>query len=109
MAVRPGARDYKSQHGGGRGVGGSHYNNGRWNIFVSRLHHSTSTRDVTMNVKSKCNRNFRVEQLQTKYDHYASFKVTVPMVFKKDLLNKNHWDDRYVFVKPFVKRTSSRF
>ena len=92
-AVRPDARDYKSQHGGGRGVGRSHH----------------KTRDVTMNLKSRFNRNFRVEQLQTKYDHYASFKVTVPMVFKKDLLNKDNWDDRYVFVKPFVKRTSSRF
>ena len=76
-AVRPGARDYKSQHSGGGGVGGSHYNNGRCDIFVSRLHTSTSTRDVTMNLKSKFNRNFRVEQLQTKYDHCASFKVTV--------------------------------
>ena len=37
-AVRPGARDYKSQHSDGRGVGGSHYNNGRCDIFVSRLH-----------------------------------------------------------------------
>ena len=37
-AVRPDARDYKSQHGGGRGVGGSHYNNGRCDIFLSTLH-----------------------------------------------------------------------
>ena len=37
-AVRRGARDYKSQHSGGRGVGGSHDNNGRCDIIVSRLH-----------------------------------------------------------------------
>ena len=73
--------------------GGSHYNNGRCDIFVSRLQPSTSARDVIINLKSKFNRNFRVEQLQTKYDHYASFKVTVPITFKKDLLNKDNWDD----------------
>ena len=66
---------------------------------------ATSTRDVTMNLKSKFNRNFRVEQLQTKYDHYASLKVTEPMVFKKDVLNKDDWNDRYMFVKLFMKRT----
>ena len=60
-----------------------------------------------MNLKSKFNslNNYR----QNMTTSYASFKVTVPaMVFKKDLLNKDNWDDRYVFVKPFVKRTSSR-
>ena len=61
------------------------------------------------NLKSKFNRNFRVEQLQTKYDHYASFKVTVPITFKKDLLNKDNWDDNHVIVKSFVKRPSPRF
>ena len=109
-AVRPARRDYNSQHGGGRGSGGgSHYNNGRCDIFVSRLQPSTSARDVIINLKSKFNRNFRVEQLQTKYDHYASFKVTVPITFKKDLLNKDNWDDNHVFVKSFVKRPSPRF
>ena len=109
-AVRPARRDYNSQHGGGRGSGGgSHYNNGRCDIFVSRLQPSTSARDVIINLISKFNRNFRVEQLQTKYDHYASFKVTVPITFKKDLLNKDNWDDNHVFVKSFVKRPSPRF
>ena len=108
-AVRPARRDYNSQHGGGRGSGGgSHYNNGRCDIFVSRLQPSTSARDVIINLKSKFNRNFRVEQLQTKYE-YASFKVTVPITFKKDLLNKDNWDDNQVFVKSFVKRPSPRF
>ena len=109
-AVRPARRDYNSQHGGGRGSGGgSHYNNGRCDSFVSRLQPSTSARDVIINLKSKFNRNFGVEQLQTKYDHYSSFKVTVPITFKKDLLNKDNWDDNHVFVKSFVKRTSPRF
>ena len=109
-AVRPARRDYNSQHGGGRGSGGgSHYNNGRCDIFVSRLQPSTSARDVVINLKSKFNRNFRVEQLQTKYDHYASFKVTVPLTFKKNLLNKDNWDDNHVFVKSFVKKPSLVF
>ena len=110
-AVRPARCDYNSQHGCGRGSGGSHYNNGRCDIFVSRLQPSASARDVIINLESKFNRNFRVELLQTKYDHYASFKVTVtvPITFKKDLLNKDNWDDNHVFVKSFVKRSSPRF
>ena len=77
------------------------------NSNVQKIYNSA--RDVIINLKSKFNRNFRVEQLQTKYDHYASFKVTVPITFKKDLLNKDNWDDNHVFVKSFVKRPSPRF
>ena len=102
---------YNSQHGGGRGSGdGSHYNNGRCEIFVSRLQPSTSARDVIIILKPKFSRNFRVEQLlQTKYNHYACFKVTLPITCKKDLLNKDNWDDNHVFVKSFVKRPSLVF
>ena len=44
-------------------------------IFISRLNPSTSTRLVTKFLKSKYHRNFRVEQLKTKYESYASLKV----------------------------------
>ena len=52
-------------------------------------HPSTSVRDVVISLKSKFNKDFRVEQSRTKYEHYASFKVTV-LSFKKELLNKDN-------------------
>ena len=76
-------------------------------VFVSRLDPSTSTRFVMTFLKSKYHRNFKVEQLKTKYDSYASFKVLAPINMKEQLVDKYNWDDNgNIYVREFIpKRT----
>ena len=62
-------------------------------IFVSRLDPSTSTRFVMSFLKSKYHKNFKVEQLKTKYDGYAKVKVFAPIYMKEQLVHKHNWDD----------------
>ena len=76
-------------------------------VFVSRLDPSTSTRFVMSFLKSKYHKNFKVEQLKTKYDGYASFKVFAPIYMKEQLVDKYNWDDAgNIYVREFIsKRT----
>ena len=76
-------------------------------VFVSRLDPNTSTRFVMTFLKSKYHRNFKVEQLKTKYDSYASFKVLAPINMKEQLVDKYNWDDNgNIYVREFIpKRT----
>ena len=74
-------------------------------IFISRLDPSTSTRFVTKFLKSKYHRNFRVEQLKTKYESYASFKVFAPISMKEQLVDRYNWDDNgHIYVREFIPR-----
>ncbi len=83
-------------------------NNEQCDVFVSRLDPMTSVRDVTLNLRSKYNRDFKVEQLRTKYDAYASFKITAPSSVKSKLLNSANWDDANILIRPFVGRSYTR-
>ena len=58
-------------------------------------------------LKSKYRRNLKVEQLKTKYDSYASFKVFAPTYTKEQLVDKYNWDDDgNIYVHEFIpKRT----
>ena len=74
-------------------------------VFVSRLDPSTSTRFVMTFLKSKYHRNFKVEQLKTKYDSYATFKVFAPIYMKEQLVDKYNWDDdRNIYVREFIPK-----
>ena len=82
---------------------GTHEKNEQCAVFVSRLDPSTSTRFVMTILKSKYHRNFKVEQLKTKYDSYASFKVYAPINMKKQLVDKYNWDDNgNIYVREFI-------
>ena len=88
----------------------SGYNRNRNNqecvVFISRLDPKTTPQNVTLFLKSKYNKHFKVEQIKTKYDSYASFKVFVPYSMKSDLLNKYNWDSNgNVYVRQFIENT----
>ena len=66
-------------------------------IFVSRLVPTTTSRDMSLYLKSKYSQSLHVQQIHTKYDSYASFKITAPPNMKADLLNRKNWiNDVYV-------------
>ena len=54
-------------------------------IFVSRLVPTTTSRDMSLYLKSKYTKSLHVQQIHTKYDSYASFKITAPPNMKADL------------------------
>ena len=71
--------------------------NKRCEIFVSRLVPTTTSRDMSLYLKSKYSQSLHVQQIHTKYDRYASFKITAPPNMKADLLNRKNWiNDVYV-------------
>ena len=72
-------------------------------IFISSLDASTSTRFVIKFLKSKFHKSFRVEQLKTKYDSYASFKVFASISMKEQLVDSYNWDDNgHIYVREFI-------
>ena len=59
-------------------------------IFVRRLVPTTTSRDMSLYLKSKYRKSLHVQQIHTKYDSYASFKITAPPNMKADLLNRKN-------------------
>ena len=56
-------------------------------------------------LKSKYHRNFRVEQLKTKYESYESFKAFAPISMKEQLVDRYNWDDNgHIYVREFIAR-----
>ncbi len=79
-------------------------------VFISRLDPGTTVQNVSQYLKSKYKEHMRVEQMQTKYDSYASFKVHAPHAMKRDLLNRYNWDDDGdVFVREFIERSRTPY
>ena len=58
---------------------------------------TTTSRDMSLYLKSKYSQSLHVQQIHTKYDSYASFKITAPLNMKTALLNRKNWiNDVYV-------------
>ncbi len=92
--------------------GHSNRNNGKDNgqcvVFVSRLDPGTTLQNVSRFLRSKYDKNLKVEQVKAKYESYASFKVFAPKSMKRDLLDRYKWHaDGGVFVREFVDRRTT--
>ena len=72
-------------------------------VFVSRLDPTTKSRDIVNYLQIHHNRQFKVEQIRSKYDNYSSFKIVVPRQFGSALLNKGNWPND-AYVRPWIEK-----
>jgi hypothetical protein len=76
--------------------------------FVTRLSPGTSEAEMCDYVRSKFGIDTRCEQLETRYDTYASFKVVVNAKFVDKLIDPIMWPAGVMVRKFFVAKSSAR-
>ncbi len=74
-------------------------------IFITRLGPETRDSDIVRHVKTLVGCQAVVEKLDTKYDSYSSFCITVSADFSDVLLGPHIWPEG-ILVKPFRRRRS---
>lgn len=74
-------------------------------LFVSRLHHETSTEDMITYTKNKFNLDVKCEKIDTLYKTHASFKVEF-ISEKSDILYMPEMWPAGVLVRKFYKARS---
>ena len=93
-AAKPHSRDHKNNSLGSG-----------FNVFVTRLHEKTKSRDVARYLKCVFGKYFKFEQLKNKHPGYASFKVNAETSHVMTaMLDKKNWTDG-VFVKKFSSKS----
>ena len=74
-------------------------------FFLSRLDPLTTVEDILSHVKAYLKSNdVQCERLQTRYNSYASFRVTVDNRFYKRMINAGMWPEYVVFRRYFPPR-----
>ena len=74
-------------------------------FFLSRLDPLTTVEDILSHVKVSLKSNeVQCERLQTRYNSYASFRVTVDNRFYKRMVNADMWPEYVVFRRYFPPR-----
>ena len=71
-------------------------------LFLSRLDPLTTVEDILSHVKAYLKSNdVQCERLQTRYNSYVSFRVTVDNRFYKRMINADMWPEYVVFRRYF--------
>ncbi|CAL8069011.1 unnamed protein product [Orchesella dallaii] len=73
-------------------------------LFVSRCHPNTTPEMLTHDLTETSNLDIlAIEKLKTRFDTYASFKITINKneVETKDILNQGNWP-KGIFVRPYL-------
>ena len=74
-------------------------------FFLSRLDPLTTVEDILSHVKVYLKSNdVQCKRLQTRYNRYASFRVTVDNRFYKRMINADMWPEYVVFRRYFPPR-----